>query len=230
MNIHDLLLGMPLLLVDLDNTLIDRDAAFQTAVALFLRDHGLPDTDVAWVMNVDAGGYTARHVVASALADRYRTAVPATAISVLLDGGGAEHASLAEATRNALLAARHAGWPCVIVTNGRTAQQEAKIRNTGLDGLVRGWAVSQAVGHKKPSPQIFRAAAARAGIPPADAWVIGDSAHADIGGAVTLELRSVWVSNGRSWSQDTYRPTHISADAAAAILHAVRVDSRTPTA
>jgi hypothetical protein len=36
--------------------------------------------------------------------------VPATAISDLLERGGAEHASLADATKNALLTVRHRGW------------------------------------------------------------------------------------------------------------------------
>lgn len=49
---------MPLLLLDLDNTLIDRDAAFRDATAAFLSAQGLPDTDLAWVTTVDAGGRT----------------------------------------------------------------------------------------------------------------------------------------------------------------------------
>ena len=44
---------MPLMLVDLDNTLIDRDAAFQAAVAAFLAEYGLPGTDLAWVMGAN---------------------------------------------------------------------------------------------------------------------------------------------------------------------------------
>nr|WP_231930716.1 HAD hydrolase-like protein [Micromonospora coriariae] len=47
----------------------------------------------------------------------------------------------------------------MIVTNGRTSQQEAKIRNTGLDRLVHGWVVSETIGHRKPAPEIFHAAA-----------------------------------------------------------------------
>ncbi|MFC8145414.1 hypothetical protein ACFUKV_27270 [Streptomyces paradoxus] len=48
---------MPLLL-DLDNTLVDRDAAFRDAVAEFLAEHGLPESDLAWVTGLDASGYT----------------------------------------------------------------------------------------------------------------------------------------------------------------------------
>jgi putative hydrolase of the HAD superfamily len=109
----------------------------------------------------------------------------------------------------------------VIVTNGRVAQQELKIRNTGLDALVHGWVISEAVGHKKPAPEIFHAAAAKAGQPLHSAWLIGDSAPADIGGAVGVDARSVWVSNGRPWTETAFRPTHISLDTGAAIHHVI---------
>jgi putative hydrolase of the HAD superfamily len=111
----------------------------------------------------------------------------------------------------------------VIVTNGRTAQQKPKVRNVGLDRLVRGWVVSEAVGHKKPAPEIFRAAADVAGVPLAGAWVIGDSPHAEIAAATGLGL-----PNGQSWSQQAYRPTHVAADVASAIGHAARNDSEKP--
>ncbi|MFF1355149.1 HAD hydrolase-like protein [Streptomyces sp. NPDC058297] len=75
------------------------------------------------------------------------------------------------------------------------------------------------VGHKKPAPEIFRAAAATVSIPLSGAWVIGDSAHADIAGAEALRLPSVWVTDGRPWSHDSYRPTHVADDVASAISH-----------
>ncbi|MFJ8746040.1 HAD family hydrolase [Embleya sp. NPDC127516] len=213
---------MPLLLLDLDNTLVDRDAAFRTAVVDFLAGHGLPDSEVTWVTTLDAGGYNARHEVAAALTGRYGGVVPTTAIRALLDNGGADHVALTLSSREALSKARADGWACVIVTNGRTVQQEAKIRNTGLDRLVQGWVISEAVGHKKPEPEIFRAAAATVGIPLPGAWIIGDSPHADIAGADRLGLRSVWVANGRPWPQDSYRPTHVANGVASAIDHAMR--------
>ncbi|WP_328473734.1 HAD family hydrolase [Actinoplanes sp. NBC_00393] len=213
-------------MIDLDNTLIDRDAAFRGAVVAFLADHGLPAIDVAWVMSVDASGYTARDAVASALVNRYGRTVPAAAVGDLLDSGGAEHVVLPDAIRNALLRARENGWTCVIVTNGRREQQETKIRNAGLDQLVEGWAVSEVVGHKKPAPEIFRAAADIADGLLDGACVIGDSPHADIAGAVALGLRSVWIANGRAWTQDAYRPTHVAGDVASAIGRVLPAGSR----
>ncbi|QCD60175.1 HAD family hydrolase [Streptomyces hawaiiensis] len=212
---------MPLLMLDLDNTLVDRDAAFRDAVTTFLAEHRLPGTDLTWVMTIDAGGYTARHDVAAAMTDRYRDMVSATAVHALLDHGAAHRVVLTTPSREALDKARADGWTCVIVTNGRTAQQEAKIRHTGLDQLVQGWVISETVGHKKPEPEIFYAAADAVGVPLTGAWVIGDSAHADIGGANALGLRSVWVSNGQRWIQNAYRPTHLAEDVASAIDYVI---------
>lgn len=217
---------MPLLLLDLDNTLIDRDAAFRDAAAAFLCAQGLPETDLPWVTTVDAGGYTPRHEVAAALTDRYGCAVPPSAVRTLLDTGAADRVVLAPAAREALDRARTGGWTCVIVTNGRTVQQETKIRNTGLDRLVQGWVVSETVGHTKPDPEIFHAAAATVGLPLTGAWVIGDSPHADIAGADALGLRSAWVANGRAWNEASYRPTHVAADITSAMDHVISTTNR----
>jgi putative hydrolase of the HAD superfamily len=173
-------------------------------------------------MSVDASGCTPREDVARAMAQRYRGAASGAVVRDFLDRGAADRVVLAEATRDALGAAVDAGWTCVIVTNGRVVQQEAKIRATGLDGIVHGWVVSEAVGCKKPAPEIFRAAAASVGAYLHGAWVIGDSAHADIGGARGLDgVRSVWVSGGRPWADETFRPTHITDDAASALAHVI---------
>ncbi|MEV6594865.1 HAD family hydrolase [Streptomyces acidicola] len=170
-----------------------------------------------------ASGYTARHEVAAALTNRYGdNKVPTTAIRALLDMGAADRIVLAHPAREALGQAQADGCTCVIVSNGRTTQQEAKIRNTGLDQLVQGWVISEDVGHKKPEPEIFQAAADAVSLPLPGAWVIGDSPHADIAGANTVGLRSVWVTDGRAWTQDSYQPTHVAADVAAAIKHAIR--------
>ncbi|MEU6145740.1 HAD family hydrolase [Streptomyces sp. NPDC047081] len=210
-----------LLMIDLDNTLVDRDAAFEQAATAFLAAHALPADDLTWLKALDASGYTPRREVARAMSRRYGTTVPEPAVRTFLDRGAAEHVTLPEPTRHALARARAGGWTCVIVTNGRVVQQETKIRRTGLDRLVDGWVVSEAVGYKKPAPEVFEAAAAAVGAGLEGAWVIGDSAHADIQGAVGVGVRSVWVSGGRPWTETAYRPTRIAADTATALHFAL---------
>jgi putative hydrolase of the HAD superfamily len=58
-------------MIDLDNTLVDRDAAFRAAAIDFLTEHGLPEGDLDWLMTLDASGHTPRREVARALSERY---------------------------------------------------------------------------------------------------------------------------------------------------------------
>ncbi|MEW1829591.1 HAD family hydrolase [Streptomyces sp. NPDC088196] len=219
---------MPLLMLDLDNTLVDRDAAFREAASEFLAAYGLPSSDLGWLMSVDASGYTPKQTVAEAMTERYGGTVTGDAVRRFLDRGAADRVTLAEPTRDALAEAVAAGWTCVIVTNGRVAQQELKIRNTGLDALVHGWVISESAGHKKPAPEIFHAAAAKAGAPLHSSWVVGDSAHADIRGATGVDARSVWVSNGRPWTEPAFRPTHIAVDVASALRYVIGASEPAP--
>lgn len=49
--------AMPLLLLDLDNTLLPRDTAFRAWAEGFLREFGLPPSDLDWLTVMDGGGY-----------------------------------------------------------------------------------------------------------------------------------------------------------------------------
>lgn len=204
-------------MLDLDNTLIDRDAAFRGAAAAFLAEHRLPADDLAWMVAEDASGYTPRPAFVDAIAGRYGDAVTLEAAWVLMDSGVVDRVGLAPAAAQALVAAREAGWRLAIVTNGKGVKQRAKIRNAGLEHLVDGWAVSEDVGVKKPDARMFAAAAQAAGADWEAAWVIGDSPQADIAGAHALGLRSVWVGSGAWPGEADKHPTHIAANAADAI-------------
>lgn len=212
-----------LLLLDLDNTLIDRDAAFRQAVTEFLLEYDLPTADVGWVMEADAGGYQPRAALAQALQDRY-TGLGPDAVQAFIDRGAADHVTLTEPARAALRRATAAGWTCVIVTNGSVRQQERKIAISGLDAEVAGWVVSEGVGYRKPQPEIFAAAADAVGARLDDGgWMVGDAPRHDIAGAVEVGLRSVWLHLGRSWPADlAFRPTQVADDVTAALDHVVR--------
>ncbi|MEV0620511.1 HAD family hydrolase [Nonomuraea sp. NPDC050404] len=210
---------MPLLMLDLDGTLIDRDDAFRAAAVAFLTGHGLPESDLSWVLTTDAGGYADREAMKRSLIERYGDSVPEEGVRQFIDHGVVDRVTLSEPVRDVLAKAIAVGWTCVVVTNGRTSQQRKKLRNTGLDEIVHGWAISEEVGHAKPDRQIFEAAAAAAGSSLQDAWMIGDSAQNDIGGAHGLQMQSIWISAGRPWNEKSFRPTHIADDVVGAINH-----------
>jgi putative hydrolase of the HAD superfamily len=214
---------VPLLLLDLDNTLLDRAGAFRAWGEGFLRRISAPAEDIDWLLDVDADGLTDRWDVAEALRDRYGLRVSAVDIVEELHDGVVAHSRLDPMVACALKITGNAGWVPVVVSNGATRQQEAKIRKTGLDRYVADWVISEEAGVSKPNPRIFAIGAQRARMRLTGAWMIGDSPEADIGGASGLGLRSVWLHRGRRWTETRYAPTY-TADGAIAALAAVLGD------
>jgi putative hydrolase of the HAD superfamily len=71
----------------------------------------------------------------------------------------------------------------------------------GLLGRLDALAVSAEVGKRKPSPVIFEAALAQAGVAPAEAVMVGDRLREDIGGAQALGLATIqacWFADDES--------------------------------
>lgn len=114
------------------------------------------------------------------------------------------------------------GWVPVIVTNGTTRQQEAKITAVGLDEIVAGWVISEAAGFAKPDREIFRIAARLVDLSLSDAWMLGDNPEKDIAGATALGIRTVWLARGRHWPHATFGPSFVADGPAEAIEHVLR--------
>jgi putative hydrolase of the HAD superfamily len=198
---------VPLLLLDLDNTLLDREGPFRAWGERFLEGIGAPPSDIEWLVSVDADGLTDRWDVADAIRDRYELRVPSVDLVDELHDGVVANSRLDPLVACALRIADDAGWVPVVVTNGVVRQQEAKIRRTGLDRYVADWVISEEAGVSKPNPRIFSLAAQRVQMPLRGAWMVGDSPEADIGGASAVGLPSVWLRRGRRWSDTRFAPT-----------------------
>ncbi|GIJ27700.1 hypothetical protein Vqi01_28620 [Micromonospora qiuiae] len=198
---------MPLLLLDLDNTLLDRAGPFRTWAERFLHSIGAPPDDVDWLLSIDADGLTDRWDVADAIRDRYRLRIPSIDLVEELHDGVVEFTRLDPLVACALQIADDAGWTPVVVTNGAVRQQDTKIRRTGLDRYVADWVISEEAGVSKPNPRIFALAAQRARMPLRGAWVVGDGPEADIGGATAVGLPSIWLHRGRPWTDVRFAPT-----------------------
>jgi putative hydrolase of the HAD superfamily len=208
---------VPLLLLDLDNTLIDRTGAFRRWAERYVTRLGGGEADVAWLITVDRDGYLPRAEVAEAMRTRFGLTAGSAAVVEDLRAGVLAEVRPEPGVADALRGAAAAGWVPVVLTNGTVRQQEAKLRRTGLDGLAAGWVISEAAGTRKPDPAIFRLAAARAGLPLEEGWMVGDHPAADVGGGHAVGLNTVWLRRGRQWPDLPYRPTWIADDCAAAI-------------
>ncbi|MET8630375.1 HAD-IA family hydrolase [Kitasatospora sp. NPDC004669] len=203
---------MSLLLFDLDNTLLPRDAAFRAWAQDFLSEHHLPPGDLDWFVTLDGGGYVPRSTVLSAVRRRYELDASVEFLLAHFRRGINSHIHCPSRNIEALRAARAAGWTLGIVSNGGTKPQLEKIRRTGLGSMVDGWVISEEADCVKPDPLIFEIAAQRCGVRPtgdwaAHTWMVGDHAPADIAGAKLAGLRSVWLHHGRPWAESGYRPT-----------------------
>ena len=75
----------------------------------------------------------------------------------------------------------------------------AVLQDYGLEHYFTTVVESAAVGIRKPDPAIYRLALERAGVPAAEAIVVGDSYTKDIVPAKTLGCQAVWLE-GEEWT------------------------------
>jgi putative hydrolase of the HAD superfamily len=112
---------------------------------------------------------------------------------------------------------RSAGWLVGIVTNGSLTNQLGKIRGTGLDQAVDGWAISGELGIRKPDQRIFAEAARRCGTSlDQGGWMVGDHPELDVAAGRAAGLRTVWIHHDRRWAGCDPEPDHRVGSAAAA--------------
>ncbi len=228
------MLGMPLLLLDLDNTLLPRDAAFRAWAEDFLAENGLPAGDLDWLVMLDGSGYVPRSTVLGAAKRRYGFDRSVESMLAHYRLGINSRIQCPDSHVEALRKAREAGWTLGIVSNGGTLPQLEKIRLTGLASLVDGWVISEEAHCLKPDPLIFEIAARRCGFRPAgdwrtQTWMVGDYGPADIAGAAATGLRSAWLHHGRPWAERAYRPT-ISAPSLPEAVGVILSAAERPTA
>ncbi|MGA5284828.1 HAD family hydrolase [Streptomyces griseoincarnatus] len=206
---------MAFALFDLDNTLVDRQSAYEDAVATLCRRRAFGREIEQWLLTELADranlvDFTRLHrsfglrVSAEALWQEYVDLV-ASAVTRRPD------------VIEGLLQLRAASWTVGIVTNGASDIQRAKLAVTGLAALVDGVAVSGDLEIRKPDPRLFELAASRCGVSLADGgWMVGDNPAGDIGGGHYAGLRTIWL-RGRPWPDSNPSAHYVVDDVTDAI-------------
>lgn len=201
------------LLVDIDDTVVDwigpaRDAVI-TAVATHRALAGadperLADRFLEIVEETHALWMSGELSVDRLRAERIRRLVSESGAADL-DAQEAEE--LADAYRSAYLRAvrpvdgaaellaevRRRGARVVAVTNNLVAEQERKLRDTGMRDLFDGLVISEAAGVSKPDPAIFELALGVAGVSAPEAIMLGDSWTNDVMGALGAGVAAAWL-------------------------------------
>ncbi len=207
-----------LLLLDLDNTLADREAAFLSWARSKARQWAPTQPDaLAILVESDADGMCARADFFALVAERFGLNEPVE--ELVADFRRELRAALPplrEDVKAQLRALRAASWKIALVTNGDAEGQGGKIDQLGLSPLLDACCISGALGVRKPDPRIFEIAAERCGETLAGAWMVGDS-EADIVGAHRAGVSSIWLHRGRTWPRADLRPDRTAGDLAEAL-------------
>lgn len=208
---------MALLCLDLDNTLIDRTGAFRQWASGFIDRHGIDPHEVGWMMEVDLDSLARRDAVFAAMQVRFHLTESVEAITADYRRHVPELIQPLPGSIEALTVAKSRGWQPWLVTNGDVEVQMAKLAAVGLDQVLEGWVISEEVGVAKPDADIFKICASRAGQPLESAWMIGDNAPVDIGGAHNAGINSAWIHRNRDWEESAYGPALLVASVSEAM-------------
>jgi putative hydrolase of the HAD superfamily len=211
-------------LFDLDNTLLDREAAFSRWADAFIHEHGLPEEAGPLIHSVDQDGMTPRQI----FFERVRAAFDISSkTEELLARYSLDYPTCYTAeveTIRGLRRLRDHGWRVGVVTNGGPAQL-AKLDATKLTGEFDAICVSEMIGAAKPDPAIFQMAAALCDTP-LEGWMTGDSVAADMAGGRGVGLRTIWIARGREWTSPDPSPDAVVLTVPQAVTIILESDSR----
>jgi putative hydrolase of the HAD superfamily len=193
------------LIFDLDNTLIDRNAAMRQSLHdwLITQGHEGPALEAALndCMQYDNWGYIDRHDLCSWILQQYDNKQNKLTVHEL------EHLLHVNNSRNvqpdarvqALLKNLHNQYKLVLATNGGSKTQRAKIEQTQLLDFFQPELifVSGEMEFEKPDPRYFKIIIDQLQLDVTKALVIGDNPQNDIQAANECGLFTCWVSHGR---------------------------------
>jgi putative hydrolase of the HAD superfamily len=195
------------ILLDLDETLIDRTQSITQYAARFHRDFAdalaplTVPTLAATILTADERGFRPREAL---YADLLRQLVWQQRPEI---GRLRTHwetwfpaSSIARAGLHETLAALHAqGIRLGVITNGAVGRQQPKIATLQIQPYLSTVVISEAVQVKKPDPRIFALALAAVGCTASQAWFVGDHPVNDVLGAAAAGCRSIWLRGVHPW-------------------------------
>jgi len=206
-----------LVLFDLDGTLVDHAAAEAQAVRQWAQREGWAEDPAGLVQAWDE--IAERHFPAyrqrrTSFQGQRRLRLRDFLPLVGIDPSAWSDARL-DAAFEGYLRAYEAAWrafpdagPCLqelrrvvrvaVLSNGEQAQQEDKLRRTGLAPYVDVVLTSGLLGVAKPDPAAFTSACARLGVRPEQAVYVGDRLEVDAVAACAAGLRGIWLDRAAS--------------------------------
>jgi putative hydrolase of the HAD superfamily len=205
------------LIFDLDNTLIDRNAALRLGMQVLLKTSGYAEperqTVLDDIMQYDNWGYTNRDEFCSWFLHKYGKGefgklTPEAFLKVI-------QVMIVQRIKpnievNTILHSLNNHYQLVLATNGGSNIQRAKLRQAELESFFQPEAIfiSGEMDCEKPDPVFFQKIIQMLQLHPGSTMVIGDNLIHDIQAASACGLRTCWVSHGRK-NETAIRPHQV---------------------
>ncbi|MGC4093318.1 MAG: HAD family hydrolase [Polyangiaceae bacterium] len=181
------------ILVDLDETLHSREAAFWAWIESEAERVGKSATlDRARIAELDARGRGEKEPLLGYLDEVFGWAECGEQRVERFRAGVSRFAKLGPGVRE-LLVRLGAEYRLGLVTNGTSATQRAKLSSLGIERLFDPIVISGEVGVRKPDARIFELAMAGWGLPRESILFVGDDPVSDIQGAMNAGMRTLRV-------------------------------------
>ncbi|MBC3918589.1 HAD family hydrolase [Undibacterium sp. CY18W] len=198
------------LLFDIDNTLIDRDAAFLRYLQDFMdrNQNAFADEDVAsardHILALDCHGRKDRSQFCQELLQNY-PGLPYTADTLWADHLTLPDFVQADSLLENMLERLSTQYQLMIISNGSASMQHRKLGSAGLSHFFEHVFISADIGYEKPDRRLFSHAldfCRHTGI-----VMIGDDYFNDMQPAMALQLKTVFVKPGKVQVQVLEQPT-----------------------
>jgi len=208
-------MARPLMMFDLDGTLLDHDTAEHAGITGWIHDAGFPTavggvgSDQIWRQTSEAafqGYFSGDTTFLEQRRIRLRHFLPQMGVEIT----GMSNADLDEQFHEYSRRYHEALRPfpdvvaCLtrlahthrlaVLTNGDQAKQDEKMTRHGLAALVEATIASSTLGIAKPDPAAFREALDRLGVPSADASYVGDRLDIDAQASTRAGLTGIWIN------------------------------------
>ncbi len=195
------------LLLDADNTLFDFTAGERIALETAFLQHGCPLTEDIYKnyerINVDLWKKYEQGLMDRRTVIYSRFGLLFQEIGIKIDGVafedvyqellGQQHILLPNAQE--VIDYLHVKYKLYIVTNGVTATQMRRLKDSGLDRYMEGIFVSEATGYQKPMKEFFDYCFERIpGFEAEKSLIIGDSLSSDIKGGNNAGIMTCWYN------------------------------------
>ena len=209
------------IMMDIDNTLLDFDAAERKALLETLQQFSLPcdEAAVSRYHEINSSlwgelnkGKIRRDKLVVERFDRFVKEIGAAAKATELNRAYTEHlATHADVIPGAEEALQELAEVAtmIAVSNGTELVERGRLKLSGFEKYFDDIFVSEAVGVSKPNPKIFQMAMRKLGIEHSDkVLVVGDSLSADIQGGVNAGLDTCWVNMNGMENESGLTPTY----------------------